>query len=66
MKKLYFVLCLILLNGCGVNQEEIKKAIKLCENNGGIKFLYGYPGDNDATVICNNGAKITDMGGKIE
>lgn len=46
----------ILLSGCGgtINPQSMENAIKLCEPNGGLKFIWVY---NRQTVECNNGAE---------
>ena len=47
-----------LLSGCGVNQEEFERAIKVCEQNGGLKYFYIFPWPE---AICKNGIVISNV-----
>lgn len=56
MKKLIIiVLCSLLLGGCQSTGDEIRAAIKVCENNGGLNVYL-----TNHTAICKNGAKFED------
>ena len=57
MKKVLFALMLVgvLATGCGTTSNEIEKALKLCENNGGLDRIY-----HNRQVLCNNGAVFSE------
>lgn len=53
---LSFFIALLCLQGCGVvTKQDIDKAERLCEPNGGLKHIYV----RNVEVECNNGATFT-------
>lgn len=61
MKKLVFMIC-VLLCGCGnITDKGIREAYKQCETRGGVKCIGPVYIDisDSAKVKCNNGTVIT-------
>ena len=53
---LSFLIALLCLSGCGVvTKQDIDKAEKLCDPNGGLKLIYV----RNVEVECNNGATFS-------
>ena len=53
---LSFLIALLCLSGCGVvTKQDIDKAEKLCDPNGGLKRIYV----RNVEVECNNGATFS-------
>ena len=65
--KLFMTICTVsLLAGCSyVTSEELEKASKLCEENGGVKeYVLNQPVnflENIRKVRCNNGATFYEQ-----
>lgn len=50
------VLTFVLLAGCSVDIDRINKSIEVCENNGGLEYIYIYV--NDLSITCSNTASF--------
>lgn len=51
--KTMLILLVLVLGGCGIDQQEINECQMRCGPNGGIKKIAV-----DGGCICNNGAKF--------
>jgi len=60
--KIKLLILSVLLSGCSnyVNMETFKASVKLCEYNGGIKYVTGKSFGKPPIVQCNNGAGFAD------
>lgn len=58
MKKLIFMICVLVLSGCGaVTDRGIQHAYRACDNYGGLRYiepLYIMASDSNK-VTCNDG-----------
>lgn len=66
MKKLVFIIC-VLLCGCGnITDKGIREAYKQCENHGGVDNIFPvFIGENDSSrVACVDGTVIEVKGVK--
>lgn len=62
MKKLFCVVCILLLYGCGgVTDKGIREAYKICKDRGGVEAIVPIYIDisDNARVHCQDGTSIT-------